>query len=94
MLINSYTMACPPVHGDGDIPQALASGLSYIQGPGGIAHSVMCLATDTCVTADPGVTSSTSTRSHTFVETDHEIISTVIILPSADSFKKVFVSYN
>ena len=30
---------------------------------------------------DPG-------RSHTFVEIDHEIISTVILLPSADSFKK------
>ena len=27
-------------------------------------------------------------RSHTFVEIDHEIISTVIFLPSADSFKK------
>ena len=26
---NSYTMACPPVRGDN--PQALASGLSYIQ---------------------------------------------------------------
>ena len=29
-----------------------------------------------------------SARSHTFVEIDHEIISTVILLPSADSFKK------
>ena len=28
------------------------------------------------------------TRSHTFVEIDHEIISTVILLPSAESFKK------
>ena len=27
-------------------------------------------------------------RSHTFVEIDHEMISTVILLPSADSFKK------
>ena len=27
-------------------------------------------------------------RSHIFVEIDHEIISTVILLPSADSFKK------
>ena len=26
--------------------------------------------------------------SHTFVEIDHEMISTVILLPSADSFKK------
>ena len=27
-------------------------------------------------------------RPHTFVEIDHEIISTVILLPSAESFKK------
>ena len=27
-------------------------------------------------------------RSHTIVEIDHEIVSTVILLPSADSFKK------
>ena len=41
-----------------------------------------------CLTADPGVASSIPARSHTFVEIDHEIISTVILLPSADSFKK------
>ena len=29
-----------------------------------------------------------SARYHTFVEIDHEIISTVILLPSADLFKK------
>ena len=40
------------------------------------------------VTADSGVASSIPARSHTFVEIDHEIISTVILLPSADSFKK------
>ena len=28
-LSNSYTMGCPPVHGDN--PRALASGLSYVQ---------------------------------------------------------------
>ena len=27
-------------------------------------------------------------RTHTFVEIDHEMISTVILLPSADLFKK------
>ena len=32
---------------------------------------------------DPG-----PVRSHTFVESDTEMISTVILLPSADSFKK------
>ena len=37
---------------------------------------------------NPGVPSSIPAWSHTFVEIDHEIISTVILLPSADSFKK------
>ena len=36
------------------------------------------------------VASKIPARSHTFVEIDHEIISTVILLPSADSFKKDF----
>ena len=49
--------------------------------PGRVAQSVTCL-------ADPGVASSIPARSHTFVEIDHEIISTVILLPSAESFKK------
>ena len=56
--------------------------------PGRVAQSVTCLATDVCLTADPGVTSSIPARYHTFVEIDHEIISTVILLPSADLFKK------
>ena len=55
---------------------------------GRVAQSVTCLATDVCLTADPGVASSIPVRSHTFVEIDHEIISTVILLPSADLFKK------
>ena len=46
------------------------------------------LATDACLTADPGVASSIPARYHTFVEIDHEIISTVFLLPSADLFKK------
>ena len=56
--------------------------------PGCIAQSVTCLAADACLTADPGVESSIPAQSNTFVEIDHEIISTVILLPSADSFKK------
>ena len=48
----------------------------------------MCLGTDACLTADPGVTNVFSAGSHTFVEIDHEIISMVILLPSAESFKK------
>ena len=61
---------------------------NYPVGPGRVAQSETCLATDACLTADPGVASSFPARSHTFVEIDHEIISTVILLPSADSFKK------
>ena len=57
-------------------------------GPGRVAQSVTCLVTDACLTADPGVASLIMVRSHTFVEIDHEIISTVILLPSADLFKK------
>ena len=56
--------------------------------PGRVAQSVTCLATDACLTADPGVASSIPVRSHTLVEIDHEMISTVILLPSANSFKK------
>ena len=56
--------------------------------PGRVAQSVTFLATDASLTADPGVASLIPVRSHTFEEIDHEIISTVILLPSADSFKK------
>ena len=45
-----------------------------------------------CLTADSGVASSIPARSHTFVEIDHEIISMVFLLPSADS-RRVVVSY-
>ena len=48
----------------------------------------MCQATDASLTADPGVASSILAWSHTFVKIDHEIISTVILFPSAESFKK------
>ena len=53
-----------------------------------VAQSVTYLATDACLTSDPGVGSLIPVRSHTFVEIDHEMISTAILLPSADSFKK------
>ena len=46
------------------------------------------LATDASLTADRGVTSLIPARFHTFVEIDYKIISTVILLPSAESFKK------
>ena len=56
--------------------------------PGGVAQSVTSLATDASLTADQGVASLIQARSHTFGEIDCEIISTVILLPSAESFKK------
>ena len=52
--------------------------------------SVTCLATDACLTADPGVPSLIAARSHNSIEIDQEIISTVTFLPSAESFKKKF----
>ena len=55
---------------------------------GRAAQLVMCLATDASLTADPGVMSSIPARSHTLVEIDYEIVSTVILLPSAESFRK------
>ena len=48
--------------------------------PDRVAQLVACLATDACLTQDPGVASSILARSHTFVEIDPEIISTVILL--------------
>ena len=58
-----------------------------------VAQSVICLAADTCLTACPGNVSSILVRSHTFIEIDHEIISTAILLLSADS-RGFVVSYN
>ena len=49
--------------------------------PGRVSQLVTCLATNASLTADPGVVSSISAQSHTFVEIGHEIISTVILLP-------------
>ena len=56
------------------------------EGPGCMEQSV------TCQTEDPGVTSLIPAQSHTFVEIDHKITSTVILLPSTDS-RRVWVSY-
>ena len=60
--------------------------------PGRVAQSVTCLTTDMCLAADPGVASMIPARSHTLMEIDHEITSTVILLPSPDS-RRVAVSY-
>ena len=50
--------------------------------PGRVAQLVTCLATD------PGVVSSIPAWSHTYVEIDHDVNSTVTLLSSAESFKK------
>ena len=50
--------------------------------PDRVAQSVTCLTKDTRLTANLRVASSITARSHTFVEIDHEIMSTAILLPS------------
>ena len=59
---------------------------------GHVVQLVTCLTTDTCLNADPGISRLIPAWSHTFVEIDHEIISTTILLPSADS-RRVVISY-
>ena len=55
-------------------------------------HRATCLAADTYLTVDPGVVSSVPAQSHTFLETDHEIISTfILLLPLIEG--RVGVSY-
>ena len=63
-----------------------------IVGTGCIAQLVTCLAVDLYLTADLGAASSIRAQSHTFMEIDHEIISTAIFLPYVDS-RRVVVSY-
>ena len=45
--------------------------MNQVAGPGRVEQSVKCLATDACLTTDPGVASLIPARSHTFVENDH-----------------------
>ena len=59
---------------------------------GRVAHLVTCLTADMCLTADPGVLNLIRAQSLTFVEIDHEIISSTILLQSADS-RRIIVSY-
>ena len=58
----------------------------------GTLESVTCLATNAILIADPGVASSIQARSHIFVEIDHEIISTVILLRFCCIIQEVLVS--
>ena len=60
--------------------------------PSCVAQSVTCLSIDTCLAVDQRIASSIPAWYHTFVEIDHDIISTAIFLPSVDS-RRVVVSY-
>ena len=51
------------------------------------------MATDACLTEDPGVPSLTAARSHTFIKIDHEIVSTVISLLPLYHSREVAVSF-
>ena len=66
---------------------------SFFSTPGRVAQSVTCLSSDACLTADPGVASSIPAQYHTFMEIDHEIISTVILLLPLIYSRRVVVSY-
>ena len=59
---------------------------AHVAGPRSAVGNVS--GSDACLTADTGVASPIAARYHTFVEIDHGIIPTVILLPSADSFMK------
>ena len=61
----------------------MPSGVIALCWPGRVAQSVTCLATDACLTAIPG--SQVRSRPGPILSwrSDHEIISTVILLPSA-----------
>ena len=56
--------------------------------PGRGAQSATCLATDASLTEDQGVASLILAQFYIFVEIDHEIDATVILLSSAETFKK------
>ena len=60
--------------------------------PGQVVQSVMCLTANMCLIEDQGVTSLIPGWFNTFMEIDHIIISSIILLPSADS-RRVVVSY-
>ena len=57
--------------------------------PGRVAQLVTCLATDACLTADPGVASSILVRSHTFVKLFLRSFSSLPLIHS----RRVVVSY-
>ena len=81
------------MHGDLSKHLGIDSSTDHPDRPGRVAQSVTCLATDACLTADPGVASSIPVRYHTFVEIDNEMIYTVILLLPLIHSRRVVVSY-
>ena len=61
--------------------------MTLFNSPGWVAQSVTCLAAEMRLTADPGVREF-DPGPVPYFGGDHEIISTVILLPSTESFKK------
>ena len=76
------------------ISSNLAINVSFNDILGCVGQLVMCLATDGSLTADPGVGSLIPVWSHTFLEIDHEIISTVISSLPLNHSRRIVVSYN
>ena len=70
------------------VNEFLTSGLEFHSLPEQTGPSVMCPTTDARLTADPGVANSIPSRSHSFVEIDHKMFFTIILLPATVSFKK------
>ena len=92
LFYNSVT-GCMEKNGDLGQAQADWAWFAMFGQPGRVAQSVTCLATDACLSADPRVASSILARAHTFVEIDHEIISTVILLLPLIYSRRAVVSY-
>ena len=65
-------------------------GCSEKRGP--VAQSVTCFAIGASLTADPGVASLIPARSYTFVEIDHDLISTVFSSLLLNHSRRVVVS--
>ena len=63
----------------------------FFTGPRSTVDNVSAI--DASLTPDPRVVSLMLAKSHTFVEIDHEIISTAILIPSAEHSRRVVVSY-
>ena len=57
-----------------------------------MTYKVPYITANMILIADPGAARLIPAQSHTFMKIDHEIISTDILLPSADS-RRVVVSY-